>query len=163
MQKPLDQHWKAVKRILWYLKGTLDYGFLLKKGKHLNITGYADADWATDLDDRRSTTGYYIYIGENPVSWCSKKQNTISKSSTEAEYRSVASATAEVMWIQSLMHELQINTNNKPTVWCDNLSTVSLTANPVLHARSKHIELDLYFVREKVLQGIIEVNHLPST
>lgn len=163
MQNYLDEHWKTVKIILRYLKGTVNHGLTLKNCTNINLFGFAYADWATDPDDRRSTCGYCIYIGKNLISWCSKKQTTISRSSTETEYKSVANAIAELQWIKSLLSEFRINITKKATIWCDNLSTVSLTANPILHARTKHIELNLYFVREKVLQEIVEVNHLPST
>lgn len=93
MQNPLSEHWKAVKWILRYLKGTIDHGLTLKHCTNLSLFGFADAYWGTDPDDRRSTSGYCIYFGSNPVSWCSKKQTTVSRSSTEAEFRSVASAT----------------------------------------------------------------------
>lgn len=86
----------------------------------------------------------------------------MSRSSTEVEYKSVAAATAEIMWIQSLLDELQVNINTKPIIWCDNLSAVSLAANSILHARTKHIEIDLYFVHEQVLKGKLQVHHVPS-
>lgn len=147
MHKPLDEYLEAVKRILRYLKGTTNQGLTLQSCKTLNINGYADADWATDYDDRKSTSGYCIFLGKNPISWCSKKQPTVSRSSTEAEYKSVASATAEIMWIESLLSELKVKTSSKATIWCDNLSATLLAANSVLHSRTKHMKLDLYFVR----------------
>ncbi|KAL5583327.1 hypothetical protein UlMin_015769 [Ulmus minor] len=162
MQNPLTVHWKAVKRILRYLKGTMDEGILIRRSKTLALTGYCDADWGNDLDNRRSTTGYCIYLGNSLVSWSSKKQPVISRSSTEAEYRSLANATSEVMWIQSLLGELKVELKQAPTLWCDNTSTISLSANPVLHSRTKHVELDLYFVREKVISKQLDVQHVPS-
>lgn len=97
MQNPLDEHWKAVKRILRYLKSTTNHSLILKSCINLNLYGFADSDWAADHVDRRSTTGYCIYLFQNPISWCSKKQSTISRSSNELEFRSVASAAAEIM------------------------------------------------------------------
>ncbi|RVW97157.1 Retrovirus-related Pol polyprotein from transposon TNT 1-94 [Vitis vinifera] len=165
MQAPLTAHWKAVKRILRYLAGTLHHGLHLQhsSNSHLNITGFCDADWASDVDDRHSTSGYCLFLGPNLVSWHSRKQHTVSKSSTEAEYRSVATLVAEISWLQSLLRELNISSSTTPVIWCDNLSTVYLSANPILHARTKHIKIDLYFVREKVLQKQIQIHHVPSS
>lgn len=152
MQKPLESHWKAVKMISRYLRGTLDYGPHMKRSSRLNVTALCDADEASDPDDKRSTSGYCVYLGPNLISWCSKKQHTISRSSTEAEYRSLANDVAEITWVTSLLGKLHIVVSSLPVVWCDNLSTVQLSANPVLHAQTKHMEFDLCFVREKVLQ-----------
>lgn len=146
MQDPRSEHWKAVKRVLRYLKGTINYGISFKACNNLNITCYTDADWATDPDDKKSVTGYCIFIEEKLISWCSKKQSTISRSSTEAEYMSVASATTEIMWLQSILRELKLNSNIKATLWCDNQSAVYMTVNPILHFRTKHIEIDVHFV-----------------
>ncbi|KAL5574239.1 hypothetical protein UlMin_023836 [Ulmus minor] len=151
MQKPLDHHWKAVKRILRYLKGTADEGITLRKTNNLSLIGYCDADWGNDLDNRRSTTGYCIFLGDSLISWSSKKQSVVSRSTTEAEYCSLVNATSEVVWLQSLLSELRIDVKTAPVLWCDNTSTISLSANPILHSRTKHVELDLYFVREKVI------------
>lgn len=126
------------------------------------MNGYCDADWASDPDDRRSTSSICVYLGCNLVTWQSKKQHTVSRSSTEAEYRSLAHLVAEITWIQSLLAELQITPPKVPTIWCNNLSVVLLSANPVQNAHTKHIKLDLYFVREKVLQGTIDVKHVPT-
>ena len=160
MHSLLQPHWKAVKRILKYLKETTDHGLHLTRSSHLKLTGCSDADWASDPDDRRSTSGVCVYLGNNLVTWLSKKQSTVSKSTTEAEYRSLAIATAEIMWLKWLLSELQIPLHQTPLIWCDNLSTVALSANPVLHARTKHLELDLYFVREKVMNKSICVQHV---
>jgi histone deacetylase 1/2 len=165
MSQPLESHWKAVKRILRYLKGTMHHGLLLHSsatGPPFSLRAYSDADWATDHDDRTSTSGSCIYFGPNLISWGSKKQPLVARSSTEAEYRSMANTTAELMWIQSLLQELQVPYHT-PTLLCDNLSAVSLAHNPILHARTKHIELDIHFVREKVLAKHLNVLHVPAS
>ncbi|KZV54184.1 hypothetical protein F511_36903 [Dorcoceras hygrometricum] len=162
MQNPLESHWKAVKRILRYLCGTLNFGISLGRSRHLSLFGYCDADWGSDPDDRRSVSGFCWFLGGSPISWSSKKQSVVSRSSTEAEYRSLANATAELLWIRSLLTELQVSVPSIPLLWCDNLSTIALSANPVLHARTKHIELDLHFVREKILSNVLSVRHVPS-
>ncbi|XP_062102857.1 secreted RxLR effector protein 161-like [Humulus lupulus] len=96
---PLESHWKVMKKILRYLKGTLDFGLSLKKCSNLSLTGFCDAYWASDPDDSRSTSGFYVYLGANLVSWASKKQRIVSCSSTEVGYHSLANATVEVVWI----------------------------------------------------------------
>nr|KYP67571.1 Retrovirus-related Pol polyprotein from transposon TNT 1-94 [Cajanus cajan] len=142
MSQPLEQHWIVVKRILRYLKGIISWGLRLQPSpstSSLSIQAYCDADWASDPDDRRSTSGASIFLGPNLVSWWSKKQNVVACSSTEAEYRSLALAAAEVMWIQTLLSELRVN-HSPPVIFCDNMSIVALAHNPVLHARTKHME-----------------------
>ncbi|XP_020211192.1 uncharacterized protein LOC109796007 [Cajanus cajan] len=161
MHNPQEHHWKAVKRILRYLQGTVHYGLHLKKSSQLNLTAYSDSDWGSDLDDRKSTTGFCVYLGQNLVSWCSRKQQAVSRSSTEAEYRGIAAVTAELVWLKSLLSELYISVP-VPKTYCDNLGAVLLAANPILHSRTKHFELDLYFVRDKVMKGEIQVIHLPA-
>ena len=162
----MDEHWKAVKRIERYLRGTSQLGLNFTRPRlstiDLALVGFSDADWATSPDDRKSTTGYCVFLAPNLITWSAKKQHTVSRSSTEAEYRSLAAVTAEITWIESLLHELNFKLPKPPTVWCDNLSTLAMSNNSVLHARTKHIELDLYFVRDKVLQKQLIVNHVPS-
>jgi hypothetical protein len=167
MAHPLESHWKAVKRILIlrYLKGTMNHGLLLhpSPSSHpFSLRAYSDADWATYQDDRRSTSGSCIYFGSNLISWGSKKQPLVARSSTEAEYRSMSNTTADLIWIQSLLHELQVPFHT-PTLLCDNISAVSLAHNHVFHSRTKHIELDIHFVREKVLSKQLNILHVPAT
>ena len=145
LSAPQEEHWKAVKRILRYLQGTLHHGLLLTPAsttEPLAITGFCDADWASDPDDRKSTSGACIFLGPNLISWWARKQTLVARSSAEAEYRSLAQVSAEIIWIQSLLKELQVK-SKVPHIFCDNLSAVSLVHNPVLHSRTKHMELDI--------------------
>ena len=137
ISSPLESHWAAVKRILRYLKGHLRHGLVLHPAPlypAFFIRAFCDADWAADPDDRRSTSGAAIYIGPNLASWWSRKQTVVSRSSTEAEYRSLAAATADVLWIQTLLSEHAVP-HLTPMVLCDNSSTVQMAHNPVLHTK----------------------------
>ncbi|XP_019077636.2 secreted RxLR effector protein 161-like [Vitis vinifera] len=116
MQKPLDTHWKVVKQILRYLNGITDLGIVLKPSEAMNLVGFCDVDWGSDVDDRRSTSGHCVFLGKNLVSWSSKKQHTISRSSTKAEYRSLASLTSEMLWLQSFLFELQTKMTMVPVI-----------------------------------------------
>ncbi|KAG8475410.1 hypothetical protein CXB51_032233 [Gossypium anomalum] len=162
MHAPTTLHMIALKRILRYLCGTLSHSLLFQKSDRLSLIGYADANWGLDFDDRRSTTGYCVYFGHTPISWCSKKQQVVSRSMAEAEYRSLAAATSDVTWLVSLLTELQLSSVDPPTVWCDNSSAVVVAANPVLHSKFKHVELDLFFVREKVARSELVVGEVPA-
>jgi hypothetical protein len=162
MHQPGASHFQAVKRILRYLQGTLDYGLRLLSRSSLSLYGFSDADWAGCLDTRRSTTGYCIYLGANCISWSSKKQATVSRSSAEAEYRSMSTTTAELTWILYLLRDIGINLSTPPVLFCDNTSALHLTVNPVFHARTKHIELDVHFVCEKVAAGALVTRFVPT-
>jgi hypothetical protein len=151
MAEPTESHWQLVQRILRYMQGTLSYGLTFRAWSTLSIHAYCDADWAGCPDDRRSTTSFAIYLGPNLISWSSKKQPTISHSSTETEYRNLAITTSKVLWISSLLHELHYPVSQTPTLWCDNLGVIFLASNSIFHARTKHIELDYHFVREKIV------------
>jgi histone deacetylase 1/2 len=163
LSQPTDVHWEAVKRILRYVKGTLQTGLCFRKSASTGVSIFTDADWAGCVDDRRSTSGYAIFVGPNLVSWSSKKQPTVSRSSTEAEYKALANGAAEAMWISSLLKELGVPRQRTPILWCDNLGATYLTANPVFHARTKHIEIDFYFVRERVAKGALDVRFISSS
>ncbi|CAN6715372.1 unnamed protein product [Malus baccata var. baccata] len=161
MHNPMESHVIDVKHILRYLKGTSNYGIHFQPGP-IHLQSYSDADWAGDPNDRRSTSGFVIFLGSNPISWASKKQHTVSRSSTEAEYRALAITAAKLAWIRQLFCDLHISILQAPMLYCDNLSAISLSTNPVFHAKSKHIEIDYHFVRERVTKGDLQVQHVSS-
>ncbi|XP_071722951.1 uncharacterized mitochondrial protein AtMg00810-like [Rutidosis leptorrhynchoides] len=162
MHDPCEQHLHALRRILQYIKGTTDLGLQLFASSPSTLVAYSDADWAGCPTTRRSTSGYCVFLGNNLVSWSSKRQLTPSRSSAEAEYRGVANAVAETCWIRNLLRELHCPLTAATIVYCDNVSSVYLSSNPVQHQRTKHIEIDIHFVRDLVAQGQVRVLHVPS-
>ncbi|RVW72304.1 Retrovirus-related Pol polyprotein from transposon RE1 [Vitis vinifera] len=162
MQQPTSAHWLSVKRILRYLKGTMQDGLLLSPSTNLTIEGFSDADWGAQPDDRRSSSGYLVYLGGNLVSWSSTKQKVVSRSSAESEYRALALATAEIIWMQALLQELCVPIPAIPLLWYDNINAYHMAKNPVFHARTKHIEIDLHFIRDQVIRGKIQLHFVPT-
>lgn len=163
MHDPRASHLAALKRILRYLKGTLDYGLHLFPTRDFRLTAYSDADWGGCPDTRRSTSGYCVYFGDNLISWSSKRQQSTSRSSAEAEYRAVANAVAETSWLRQLLVDLRCPPTHATLVYCDNVSAVYLSSNPVHHQRTKHVEIDIHFVRDQVALGRVRVLHVPSS
>jgi histone deacetylase 1/2 len=161
MHNPMHSHVVAVKRILRYLKGTLDVGLHFQAGP-LNLQAYSDVDWAGDPNDRRSVFGSIVFLGSSPISWASKKQHTVSRFSTEAEYRALAIAAAELAWIRQLLCDIHIPLHIPLIIHCDNISAISLASNPVFHSRMKHLQIDYHFVRERVIKGDLLVQHVSS-
>jgi len=163
MHDPRETHLAALKRILRYVRGTLHLGLLVRPSAALDLVVYSDADWAGCPDTRKSTSGYAVFLGDNLISWSSKRQNTVSRSSAEVEYRAVANAVAEASWLRQLLSELHTPLSKTTLVYCDNVSAVYMSSNPVQHQRTKHVEIDLHFVRECVALGDVRVLHVPTT
>nr|XP_020168948.1 uncharacterized mitochondrial protein AtMg00810-like [Aegilops tauschii subsp. strangulata] len=144
MHDPRAQHLALVKRILWYVRGSSTHGLHIRRSSSLDLVAYSDADWAGCPDTRRSTSGYAVFLGDSLISWSSKRQPTVSRSSAEAEYRVVANAAGSVNFSAS--------------------STCLCPRPPWFHRRrTKHIKLDIHFMREKVALGQLRVLHVPTT
>ncbi|GKB64748.1 ribonuclease H-like domain-containing protein [Tanacetum coccineum] len=142
--------------------GTLHYDLHLFSSSTTDLAAYYDADWAGCPTTRRSTSGYCVFLGNNLLSWSSKRQPTLSCSSAEVEYRGVANVVAETCWLRNLLRELHTPLTSATLVYCDNVNAVYLSCNPVQHHRTKHIEIDIYFVRDLVAVGQVRVLHVPS-
>ena len=153
MHDPREEHMQALKRIVRYIQGTLEYGLHLYSSPISTLISYTDADWGGCPDTRRSTSGYCVFLGDNLVSWSAKRQPTLSRSSAEAEYRGVVNVVSESCWLRNLLLELHCPIQKATLVYCDNVSAIYLSRNPVQHQRTKHIEMDIHFVREKVAKG----------
>ncbi|XP_071718663.1 uncharacterized mitochondrial protein AtMg00810-like [Rutidosis leptorrhynchoides] len=162
MHDPKDSHMQALRRILRYIKVTLSFGLQLSRSSIHSLVSYTDADWGGCPDTRRSTSGYCVLLGTNLISWSAKRQPTVSRSSAEAEFRGVANVVSESCWLRNLLLELYCPISKATLVFCDNVSAIYLSENPVQHQRTKHIEMDIHFVREKVARGQVRVLHIPT-
>ncbi|XP_042964638.1 uncharacterized mitochondrial protein AtMg00810-like [Carya illinoinensis] len=162
LQAPTMAHFQLVKRILRYLQGTTALGLHITSNSSLDLYGFSDADWAGCPTTRRSTSGYFTFLGSNYISWSAKKQPTVARSSAEAEYRAMASTAAELTWLSILLQDLRLPLFKTPILHCDNMSALFMTVNPVLHAWTKHIELDYHYVRERVALGSLETKFVTS-
>jgi len=162
MHDPKEEHMNALKRILRYLKGIIEFGLHLYKSTITTLLSYTDANSGGCSDTRRSTSGYCVFIGDNLISWSSKRQPTLSCSSVEAEYRGVDNVVSESCCIRNLFIELHFPIHKATMVYCDNVSVIYLSGNHVQHHRTKHIEMDIHFVREKVTRGEVHVLHVLS-
>ncbi|KAI3441040.1 Protein kinase domain-containing protein [Psidium guajava] len=163
MADPRVPHWEAALRIVKYLKKDPGKGVIYQNHGHSRIEAFCDADWAGSPADRRSTSGFTIFMGGNLVSWKSKKQDVVARSSCEAEYRSMASTTAEIMWLQQLLTEIGYSIDCPSKLWCDNQSALHIRDNPVFHERTKHIEVDCHFVRDALLRNVIEFGYIRTS
>lgn len=162
MHSPRTPHLTTAKRILRYLKGTPDHGIEFTQGSP-TLTIFSDADWAGCPIDCRSTTGYCVFLGNNLISWATKKQSSVSRSSTEAEYRALANSVAEVLWLCFLFKDLHVYLSQPPSFYCDNISTIALATNPILHNRTKHDDVDFHFIREPLANKSIQLHHISSS
>ncbi|MCO5560421.1 hypothetical protein L7F22_014036 [Adiantum nelumboides] len=151
MQLPRKPHLDVVRRTLRYVSATLDYVLFYEASTELQLSGFTDADWAGSACDRRSISGFMS------ITWSSKKQPTIALSSTKAKYRGAAVVVCKVAWLELLLGDLGIQVQRPVVIHCDNLSSIQLAQNPVFHARTKHIEVHYHFIKERVLDGSIDL------
>ncbi|KAK1421784.1 hypothetical protein QVD17_24412 [Tagetes erecta] len=159
MENPKTSHWELGKRILKYVKGTLDHGLIYKRCSEFKLCSFTDSDYGGNLDDGRSTGGYIFKIGDSTISWQSKKQNVVALSSTEAEYMALSVAGCQAIWLAGILEQLQQPIAHHIQIWCDNKSAIALSANPVYHGCSKHIIIKYHFIRELVSTKEILVDY----
>ena len=144
------------------MKGAPGHGLLYNNHGHSHTECFSDADWVGSKVDRRSTIGYYIFVGGNLILWRSKKQNVISHSSAESEYQAMAQSMCEVVWIHQLLDKVGLKTSLPTKLWCDNQVALHIASNPVFHEQTKHIEIDYHFVREKIQEKIISTGYVKT-
>ena len=157
MSKPNKEHWAAAKRVLRYIKGTLQFGLYFERSDNFELIGYSDADWAGDVDTRKSTSGYIFMLGKATVAWASKKQSVVALSTTEAEYIALCSATQEAVWLRRLLQSLREGQARPTTIFEDNRGAISLSKNPKDHTRTKHIDIKYHYVRDAVQNNEIDI------
>lgn len=160
---PGRAHWNAMKHTLGYLKGTLDYGISYYKDSDLRPYGYVDADYAGEIDGRRSTEGHIFFVGNGPVSWASKRQETVALSTVEAEYMAFTRATQQAIWISKFMSEVGLAQEPPVNIFADNTGAIANTQNYKNHSRTKHIDIKYHFTKEKVAAGDIGFTYIPSS
>ena len=162
MEKPASDHLEAVKQILRYVKGTLNFGCFYKREEEtsMSLCGYSDSDLGGDVDDRKSTTGIIFYLGSSPLTWLSKKQKVVSHSSCEAEYVAAAVAACQGVWLSRMLTSLTGLEGEQVVLKIDNQPAIALSKNPVHHERSKHIDIKYHYIRECVEDGSIAVEHV---
>jgi hypothetical protein len=161
---PKPHHWKALKRVFRYLKGTADYSLHYGSREALSLTAFCDSDWAGDPETRRSTTGFIVMIGGGPVSWSTRQQKTVAISTTEAEYMAGVEVVKEIKWIKQLLLDLgQEETSTKiSSIFCDNQGAIALTKNPGHHARTKHIDVKHHFIRQEQENRVVNFKYTPT-
>ena len=163
MESLSKEHFTSAKRVLRYVKGTLNFGLSYKKGKELSLVGYCDSDYVGDSVDRKSTSGAFFFLGDNIITWMSQKQRIFALSSCEAEYISLTLAAYQRVWLADLIAELTGRCVKPVRIFVDNKSLIDLAKNLVFHSRSKHIKIRYHYVRTCVQSRDIEVIHIPST
>ncbi|WJX33335.1 hypothetical protein P8452_21550 [Trifolium repens] len=156
---PKVSHLTQVKRILKYVNGTSDYGIMYSHCENSTLYGYCDADWAGSADDRKSTSGGCFFLGTNLISWFSKKQNCVALSTAEAEYVAAGSSCSQLVWMKQMLKEYDVE-QDALTLYCDNMSAINISKNPVQHSKTKHIDIRHHYIRDLVENKIVVLEHV---
>ena len=162
MHAPTEDHLAAAKHVLRYLRSTADLGILLSASSTPSLTGYCDSDWGSCSDSRKSTTGFCILLGSSPISWKVKKESVVARSSAEAEYRAMATTCCEIISLLALLQDLSFTSLTPVTLYCDNQAALHISANPVFHERTKHIEVDCHYIRDQLVAHRIQLAYVSS-
>ncbi|KAL1191224.1 Retrovirus-related Pol polyprotein from transposon RE2 [Cardamine amara subsp. amara] len=162
MKEPREAHWDAALRVVRYLKQNPGQGILLRSDSSLKLKVWCDADWGGCPLTRKSLTGWFIQLGDSPISWKTSKQDNVSMSSCEAEYRALSLTVREVLWLKNLLLDFDIYQTEPIIVHCDNMAAIQLSQNPVFHERTKHIERDCHFIRDEIIRGTVATQHVSS-
>ena len=162
MHAPTEDHLATAKHVLRYLRSTVDLGISLSASSASSLTGYCDSDWGSCCDTRKSTTGFCILLGSSPISWKVKKQSVVARSTAEAEYRAMAITCCEIVWILALLQDLGVTGLTPVTLYCDNQAALHISANPVFHERTKHIEVDCHYIRDQLVAHRIQPAYVSS-
>lgn len=162
MENPTVAHERALKRILKYIAGTKSHGILFKHNGNHQLCGFSDADYAGDVDSRKSTSGYVFLFNDSIISWRSSLQKCVSISTTESEYVSASEAVKELVWLKRLYDELVPNQRAEASFYMDNVSAIRLVKNPEFHKRTKHIDVRYHFMREKFNDGLFKLEHVST-
>ncbi|KAL2893695.1 Retrovirus-related Pol polyprotein from transposon RE1 [Bienertia sinuspersici] len=163
MHNPRVPHLKAALHVLKYLKGTIDVGLYYKTDSDLQLHAFSDVDFSSYQFSSRSLSSYVIFLGQNLVSWKTKKQSTVSQSSAEVEYRSLSATAREVVWVEGLLQDLSVQVQLPITVYCDNTSAELLAHNPKVQEKTKHLKRHMHYIREQVEEGFLQTTHVSSS
>ena len=155
MHCPSEAHMNAVTRILRYLKFSPGKGLMFRKNNHLNVNGYTDADWAGNISNRKSTSGYFTFVRGNLVTWRNKKQKVVALSSAEAEFRGMAKSVCEPLWLRRLLTEIGFAPRSKMNLFYDNKASIDISHNPIQHDRTKHVKVDRHFIKQNLEEKVI--------
>ncbi|KAL4037013.1 hypothetical protein IC575_000596 [Cucumis melo] len=161
MQAPYEKHMEVVNRILRYLKNTPGKGLVFRKTNRKTVEAYTDSDWTGSIVDRKSTSNYCTFVWDNLVTWRSKKQSVVARSSAKAKYRAMSLGICEEIWLQKILSYLHQECETPLKLFCDNKAAISIANNPVQHDRTKHVEIDWHFIKERLDSGIICISYIP--
>ena len=162
MEEPIYSHWKALKRVLRYIQGTVSLGLFYSKTEDYKLVGYSDSDWCGDIDDRKSTSGYVFFMGNTTFTWLSKKQPIVTLSTCEAEYVAASWCVCHAIWLRILLSKMKLKQRGATMIQVDKKSAIELAKNLVNHERSKHIDVRFHFIRDHVKEGSVELLHVAS-